>query len=451
MLNFLVPNQKNNFKPYLLRNGALLVYTAILLFVNSFSGILGISEVQASSISSANIVSLTNVQREKYGLSKVKNNSKLASAALAKANNMFKEQYWNHFGPNGETPWQFIKASGYTYVYAGENLAKGFKTAEGVMEAWMASPTHRENLLSGNYTEIGVAVVNGTLLGENTMLVVQMFANPTNVVKPSPKITTNIPKQTQQGETMSIKITSPKNGEILNDANVDLKGEVKNSNGVYTVNVTEKGIPLGGFESNGSKWEWDKKSDWSEGEHAIKVELKNIKGAVDTSTFTIDSTPPSLKDFEAVIGGFTWTLNGIVDDPKSSANLISGSVNKVVSIDKDGMFTLEVNSSDIDQKVSLVMSDSLGNTSQIDISDYFSQIEKGNVLSSFMNVINSINNRDVINMIFLGFILLLLLIEVITYWKKGLLARHGGSLFTLGFWWLLLLVGVINGFSGSIN
>ena len=62
-------------------------------------------------------------------------NAKLVAAAQAKANNMFELQYWDHFGPNGETPWMFISQAGYVYVYAGENLAKGFRTAEGVHEA----------------------------------------------------------------------------------------------------------------------------------------------------------------------------------------------------------------------------------------------------------------------------------------------------------------------------
>lgn len=450
MLSFLIPNKKNNYKPYLLRNSALLVYTALLLFVNTFSGLIGISEVHASSITSTNIISLTNIERGKYGLNKLKNNSKLASAALAKANNMLKEQYWNHFGPNGETPWQFIKAAGYTYVYAGENLAKGFKSSEGVVEAWMASPTHRDNLLSGNYTEIGVAVVSGKLLGENTTLVVQMFANPTDVVRPSPVIT-KPSVQTQKGETMSIKITSPKNGTILNDANVDIKGEVKNPDGKYTVKVSDGKIPLGGFESNGQSWEWDKQSDWSEGKHTVTATLENVKGVSSNTTFTVDTTPPTLNTFETIIGGFTWDIKGEIDDKKAIINIVSGDMNRSIQTNSDGKFSLTVESSEISDKVSLVMSDSLGNEAIVDISDYFKTREKGNVLGSVMNVVNSLGQRDTINIIFLGFILILLLIEVYAYWRKGILAKHGGSLFTLGFWWLLLLVGVLNGFSGSIN
>jgi hypothetical protein len=92
---------------------------------------------------------------------------------------MFSKDYWAHYAPDGSTtPWEFILGSGYVYKFAGENLAKDFNTSVAVVEAWMASPSHRANLVSGNYVNIGIAVVNGVLLGEETTLVVQMFASP---------------------------------------------------------------------------------------------------------------------------------------------------------------------------------------------------------------------------------------------------------------------------------
>ena len=177
MKNLFIPNKQNNYKPYLLRKACLVLYTIILVVVNSFGGFFGIQKVSASDITSTNIVALTNQERASVGLNTLTQNSKLAAAAMAKAQNMFDQQYWDHFGHNGETPWQFIIAEGYNYVYAGENLAKGFRTSEGVVEAWMASPTHKENLLSKNYKEIGIAVMDGVLLGKQTTLVVQMFGN----------------------------------------------------------------------------------------------------------------------------------------------------------------------------------------------------------------------------------------------------------------------------------
>ncbi|MBI3366242.1 CAP domain-containing protein, partial [Candidatus Roizmanbacteria bacterium] len=121
---------------------------------------------------------LTNQQREKNGLSDLSYNKKLSSAAQKKAQDMFNRNYWAHYGPDGVTPWDFILKSDYQYEFAGENLAKNFLFSQGVVDAWMNSVTHRENILRKDYSEIGFAVVNGVLNGEQTTLVVQMFGKP---------------------------------------------------------------------------------------------------------------------------------------------------------------------------------------------------------------------------------------------------------------------------------
>ncbi|MBA3284597.1 MAG: CAP domain-containing protein, partial [Nitrosopumilus sp.] len=121
---------------------------------------------------------LTNQEREKAGLQPLTYNDKLAQAAQQKANDMFAKNYWAHYGPNNENPWQFILGAGYDYEYAGENLAKNFLFSKGVVDAWMNSPTHKENMVRKEYTDIGFAVVNGMLNGEETTLVVQMFGTP---------------------------------------------------------------------------------------------------------------------------------------------------------------------------------------------------------------------------------------------------------------------------------
>jgi hypothetical protein len=99
---------------------------------------------------------------------------------------MFAKNYWAHNSPTGTTPWDFITASGYKYVVAGENLAKNFSTSQAVVNAWMASPTHKDNIVKPSYKEIGFAVVNGTLNGEETTLVVQMFGSSTESLAAKP-------------------------------------------------------------------------------------------------------------------------------------------------------------------------------------------------------------------------------------------------------------------------
>ncbi|HET7713532.1 MAG TPA: CAP domain-containing protein, partial [Patescibacteria group bacterium] len=132
----------------------------------------------ATSISQTEVINLTNEKRLAAGVGAVRQNSFLDQAAAKKAADMFQHDYWAHVSPSGTTPWYFFDLVGYKYIYAGENLARDFDSSSGVVTGWMNSPSHRDNMLSGNYTDIGVAVVNGILGGQETTLVVQLFGKP---------------------------------------------------------------------------------------------------------------------------------------------------------------------------------------------------------------------------------------------------------------------------------
>lgn len=137
----------------------------------------------AVTFSSSEIIRLTNSQRNQNGLASLVENKKLDLAAEAKASDMFANNYWAHYSPQGKSPWNFITGVGYKYTYAGENLARDFDDANSVVAAWMNSPSHRSNMLETNFREIGVAVTDGKLGGREGTLVVQMFgANPSSPV-----------------------------------------------------------------------------------------------------------------------------------------------------------------------------------------------------------------------------------------------------------------------------
>lgn len=182
ILHLCTPQTTNNFKAKVLHLDFLSFYLiAALLFAFTFKNIgpyfhnvLGF----ATDISIPKLFDLTNQERSSHSLPPLTYNSELEAAAKAKAADMFAKNYWNHFAPDGTSPWDFIIKSGYQYEYAGENLAKNFLFSQGVVDAWMASPTHRENILRKDYTEVGYAVVNGVMNGEETTLVVQMFGTP---------------------------------------------------------------------------------------------------------------------------------------------------------------------------------------------------------------------------------------------------------------------------------
>lgn len=196
LLSYIIPHPKTHEKAKLLSWQFLFIY--FLLFailrvgfdvVNIYKpGVLGIS----SEISVQKVIDDTNIERQKAGLPALVENSVLDEAAKAKAANMFTENYWAHYSPSGKDPWGFIKSAGYNFSYAGENLARNFYNSDDVVKAWMNSPSHKENLLNSHYQEIGIAVVEGTLQGQQTTLVVQMFGRPSQgiaaVPLPSPAL-----------------------------------------------------------------------------------------------------------------------------------------------------------------------------------------------------------------------------------------------------------------------
>ena len=124
----------------------------------------------------------TNNERAKHQLAPLKVDEKLSQAALLKGQDMLKKQYWAHTAPDGTTPWQWFSSVGYDYSYAGENLAKNFRTADAVTTAWMASSEHAANLLNSRYSQVGFAVVSGTLNDKPATLVVALYGAPAEVL-----------------------------------------------------------------------------------------------------------------------------------------------------------------------------------------------------------------------------------------------------------------------------
>ena len=218
-----LPRSSNNHRPKVLHHDFLFVLIIVLmvaqlsfLFVKTeHPQVLG----ALTDVSSEELLAITNVDRAKEGKAPLQLNSELSTAAHLKAKDMFAKNYWAHFGPDGTTPWQFFKASGYQYVYAGENLARGFTTTEDVVDAWMKSPSHRENMLSGNYQDVGFAVEKGSLSGENTILVVELFGGKTTAVAKSPRIAAN-PRSSSNLESFVRSATSVHNKPLINSTSV---------------------------------------------------------------------------------------------------------------------------------------------------------------------------------------------------------------------------------------
>jgi len=180
----ILPHPVHKKRATLLQSKAVLFYSLTLLtfftFFKQIPTVLPGVLSYTSNITVSDLLRYTNAKRANAEVNDLIINAKLTAAAQKKAEYMFKHNYWAHIAPDGTDPWSFIMGQDYDYLYAGENLAKNFGGSKEVVEAWYKSPSHRENLLSAKYNDVGFAVVNGVLDGYETTLVVQMFGKTRN-------------------------------------------------------------------------------------------------------------------------------------------------------------------------------------------------------------------------------------------------------------------------------
>lgn len=175
-----VPHAANHYRPHAIRRYGI---AGIILFVLAIQGLYNGLTTGAvlgaeTQVTSDGLLQATNRARASQGLKALTLNSQLSKAAELKVLDMFNAQYWSHTSPSGTTPWHWFGEVGYAYADAGENLAKNFTTSDGVMAAWLQSPTHRANVLKEGYTEVGFAIMNGTLSGYDTSIVVALYGTP---------------------------------------------------------------------------------------------------------------------------------------------------------------------------------------------------------------------------------------------------------------------------------
>ncbi|MBX4206290.1 CAP domain-containing protein [Candidatus Parcubacteria bacterium] len=180
-----VPHKGNYHRPQFLEWGtvkyavAAVVLIELVLFLlptahfASFIDKLNLSAVLPGALST-----LTNDARAANDAPILAENVLLDRAAALKAEDMAGKGYFAHTSPEGRTPWYWFNLVGYQYSYAGENLAVNFSDSADVTQAWMNSPTHKANIISRNYREIGTGVATGTYKGSPAVFVAQLFGTP---------------------------------------------------------------------------------------------------------------------------------------------------------------------------------------------------------------------------------------------------------------------------------
>lgn len=121
------------------------------------------------------VVDLVNARRAEHGCGPVRVDDRLRSVARKHSDAMAAGNFYDHVGPDGVRPEQRISAAGYRWRQWGENLDRGRYDAAQVVADWMASPIHRDNILSCGFKDIGVGV---TITPGGTTWWTQTFAAP---------------------------------------------------------------------------------------------------------------------------------------------------------------------------------------------------------------------------------------------------------------------------------
>lgn len=224
----------------------LFVFLALTIFAFNFTFKTNLKAVDSDIvISSQNLTNKHNEIRRDYGLEPLKTSTVLSESATNKANAMLSSDCWSHYCPEGKSPWEFFDEAGYVYEFAGENLAEGFYNANLLMETWMNSETHRENILNSNYDEIGIGITSGNFQGNPANIIVAVHFGKRESVSNEPQITVTNPAEDEVIEGSDLLVEG--NFYLLDDIRVNIndkiseQGEISGSSFRVTFNGVESG------------------------------------------------------------------------------------------------------------------------------------------------------------------------------------------------------------------
>jgi len=177
---------------------------------------------------SSDVLDLVNQEREAAGLKDLQLNEDLNRVAQLRAQEIVEK--WSHTRPNGEEWKTAFKDAGVTASYRGENLAMGQSSAEAIVDGWMSSEGHRDNILNKKFSKMGVA----TVVIDGVTYWVQVFANEVKTTKKSSnKVSTNNSQATSAPQTASAPSSSSQSGTgsggKSNQSQLELKNKLSQS------------------------------------------------------------------------------------------------------------------------------------------------------------------------------------------------------------------------------
>ncbi|MFS8130456.1 MAG: CAP domain-containing protein [Candidatus Dojkabacteria bacterium] len=274
MINHFIPTRENNQRAKLLSNKVLAVIAIGVLSFNLLTPVNINAQSESDKITRESLLEKHNEFRKEHNLGELRINKLLNLSAQNKADEMLRTDCWSHYCPDNRSPWEFFNDAGYDYSFAGENLAEGFYTIDKVINAWINSETHRENMLRDKYTEVGFGIVQGPYQNnENNFIVVAHFGT----LKANAVFDEN---------AKEVKITNPWNGQTIKTSYVDLTGKAF---GFDKVNIFNNDKFESTEEVNEGIFTY-KINNFNQGSNLIKVEglstSKDVGVLADLSKFT---------------------------------------------------------------------------------------------------------------------------------------------------------------------
>lgn len=294
MRDWFIPTSSNGYQARLLKLPAMFTFTLILVAVNALP-FLPKSQVNAD-INDQDLLALHNDERRNAGLPPLKYNAALASSAQEKATAMLESNCWSHYCPDGKSPWDFFTNVGYDYLYAGENLGEGFYDNADVMNAWMNSPTHRENVLRAEYEEAGFGIVRGNFQGKADNIVVAVHFGTLKPAEP------RIAGVGNNNGLATPQITSPIDGTFSNLDSIGVSGTAPEATSVSLFNNGQTWATL---DANQGIFTYNpptlaEQTYTVTAQSVIGVRSSSISSSVE---FTIDRTPdPITADLLSPVG-----------------------------------------------------------------------------------------------------------------------------------------------------
>jgi uncharacterized protein YkwD len=122
----------------------------------------------SNEITPENVLRVMNEYRAQEMLPPLDLEKRLNMAAGDRMRHMEEEGFWSHTSPEGLSPFTWVKVRAYQFSKVGENLATGFETARVLVESWMESPGHRANIMSPDFEDVGISIIDGSTQGPAT-------------------------------------------------------------------------------------------------------------------------------------------------------------------------------------------------------------------------------------------------------------------------------------------